>query len=266
MPCRAEARGGKGYTQEKLAQELNFSDRNRISNWERDESTTLPHLKDFCRLCKILECDPNYLLGISNDKSIKKAAIAEDLGISVESIDALRDSQLKGRFINSTLSSKHLDEALFKVSQLITHHNESIVLDSIFTTKGLEKLKNAFNKFRQETFAFDMDEETFAIYVQRAFPWNPEKQTFDELLRSVIKDERYYEMVYSNPIFPAQSDEERYATLMWDIAKTYFPRLLKRPIAELAEQDLTKLLMEIINEFILCEISSLKKLYKNRTY
>lgn len=68
------ARKNKKITQKELAEQLNMS-HNAVSNWENGESQ--PDYNILCRICDILDVDPNYLLGYETKKEKENKNISE---------------------------------------------------------------------------------------------------------------------------------------------------------------------------------------------
>ncbi|WP_304948353.1 helix-turn-helix domain-containing protein [Streptococcus sinensis] len=70
-----ELRKEKGWSQEKLAEQINVS-RQSISKWESDQA--LPELEKIVELSKIFQVTTDYLLLEESDKSEIKPVLSED--------------------------------------------------------------------------------------------------------------------------------------------------------------------------------------------
>lgn len=57
-----EVREALGLTQQELANRLGYKDRSTISKWEKGAIDKLPDIEKLIALCKLCECDMDYLL------------------------------------------------------------------------------------------------------------------------------------------------------------------------------------------------------------
>ncbi len=137
----------------------------------------------------------------------------------------------------------------------------SVVPEGIFSLDALLRLEKAFEEFRSNTFSLDMCAERFLLYVEKAFPWDKNNMTFKELLESIIIDERYYDMVFNSEHFKHQSDEERYYSLMSDVASASYNYLISPINNKLIENEISQLLNEIVKEFIKDTVRDFKQEY-----
>ena len=65
----ASMRGFRRYTQEQLGALVGVT-KQTISGWERGRRT--PSADDLIKLCQVLNCSADYLLGLSNDMGEKR--------------------------------------------------------------------------------------------------------------------------------------------------------------------------------------------------
>lgn len=97
----AEEREAAGYTQEKLAECLNYKNAQTISNWETGVSP--PSLKTMMILAEMYECDLDHLTGRLDPPTHDMAFIQKETGLSVEAIKALKEYHEKKQFVVSWL-------------------------------------------------------------------------------------------------------------------------------------------------------------------
>ena len=253
-----KTRKERKLTQDAFAEALGDNNRSRVANWESEKSTTLLPLHELPRVCKLLETDPNYLLGFSDDISTNDTMIADTIHFSSDNVHLLRHNPYAGKFLDALLSSDEFFHLMNNVQRVAMYGFFLEPLEKTFSPSALTQLYKAYEKFRSEVFPLDMDVVKFSYYVESAFPWVSEKQSFEELLHSIIIDERYYEMLFSNPEFMRKSDSEKYVILMVEIAKASYKHLSGKPIIELAEQEISKLLGKMVDDFIQDEIIKFK--------
>lgn len=248
----------RGYTQETFAEVLGDNSRSRVSNWESTKSPTVVPMYEFPGICELLEVDPNYLLGFSDDISESDTAIAQRLHISLGNVYMLKNNEFIGRFINSLLSSDEIHDLIHNIQRVAMQGFFSESLEKTFSPYALTQLYRAYQNFRKEVFPLDMDVVAFSYYIEKELPWKQEKQSFKEFLNSVIIDERYYEMLSSNSEFMSKDDHEKYIILMVEIAKASYKHLNGSPIIELAEIEISNLLSKMIHNFIQKEVIDFK--------
>lgn len=259
----SKARKSKYPSQEKFAEALGYTDRSRVANWESQKSGTLFHLCDFTKICNLLDVDPNYLLGVSDDKSTNDKEISNAINISAENVTMLRNHPYTGHFLNFILSSDKLKQLLKNIEEIYLYHinPSSMPLDKIFSPLAYQRLKKAFYKYQKETFPLNMNETSFSKHVENAFPPNPKEKSFFDFVKDIVIDKRYYDMILSHPDFDSQTDSERYENVIYDISHVSYKYLITEQKIEISEQQVSQIFAQIIKDFIDSEIKS----FKNRS-
>lgn len=252
------ARIEKGYSQQEFAEALGGYDRSKVANWESTKGTTIPKSQDIPIICKLLDVDPNYLFGVSDFKSATDKTISERINLSTNSVKALSDDLQVGRFIDFLITSEHFNELIKKINQICVHGFFSESLERVFSPNAIKQLQKAFLHFSQRVFPIEMNENSFIPYVEKVFPWNPEKETLEEFLHAIVINERYYDMLKSNPDFMDLSKSQKYDALISDISRASFKHLIGNPIAELAKQDISHIFSEIIDEYVNTTVTNSK--------
>ena len=118
------------FSQEKIAETMHVK-RQKVMKWENGD--TYPTLEESIELCKVLDCDLEYLLGRCDKYHRETIDISEATGLSIEAADRLREwkSILFGEHAHGSA-----DNFLLEIYGLKT-------LDSLLTNKeGLEMLNN----------------------------------------------------------------------------------------------------------------------------
>lgn len=245
----AETRKSRGLTQENLAISLNY-DRSRITGWERINSTGLMSLSNFVSVCKLLDVDPNFLLGASDLENVKEQTISEEIGLSSSNVRLLKNDKFLCKFINHLLSSTKTNDFMHHMKQICHYEYLSEALDTTFTPNALLLINKSFAKFQQETFPLDMNIETFSKYIRSAFAWNPQKVEVNDFINSMISENEYQNIIFEYPDFQNKKDSDKYEILIENISKTSFNYMMSKPFIDLAEYEVTKMLNFIVKDFI----------------
>lgn len=253
------ARKEKNLTQQELANLLKDSDRTRVASWESKKSKTIPKTQDIPAICKILDIDPNYLLGFSTITNENDEAIAKQLGLDSKNVRLLRNNASVSGFINYLLETPKFHALLKQIQRIYIHGFFSESIETTFSSSAIRKLEKAFNKFSHEVFPIDMDENTFMTYVKDVFPWNEKTASIDDFVQSIVIDPRYYTMLATNPAYLRQTNAERYANLIYDFSKASFNHLMKNQLAELAKHEITHIFSEIVQDYIDITVTAFKK-------
>lgn len=253
-----KARTEKGYSQQKFAEALGSYDRSKVANWESTKSTTIPKSQDIPTICALLDVDPNYLFGVSDFKNATDKTISERINLSTDNVKTLSDNPQVGNLIDSIMASVHFDNLFRRINQICVHGFFSESLETVFSPYAIKQLQKAFKYFLQGVFPIDMNKETFIPYIEKVFPWNPEKETLEEFLHAIVIDERYYDMLKSNPDFMDLLESQKYDALISDISRASFKHLIGNPIAELAKQDISHIFSEMIDEYVDATVTNSK--------
>lgn len=98
------ARNNAGYTQKSLAERLAVSLKT-VMNWEQGIAT--PSIDTLMMLCKLYNCDLDYLAGRIDCKTHSVQDISEYTGLTEKAVEMLHEwnNTLGGKFLLFTLSS-----------------------------------------------------------------------------------------------------------------------------------------------------------------
>lgn len=255
----AKTRKEKGFTQEQFAKKLHTGERSRISNWENSNNSRLLHLSDFSLVCKILDVDPNYLLGVSDDQCTNDKEIADTLHISTDSVKILREEPYIGTLIDYFLSADKFNSLLLKIRHACVNGYYYVgTLEEIFSSNALSKIQKAFNHLFEEISYLDMTPELFAAYLSSEFHWNQKKYDFFKFLDSLIIEPKYHEMLANDVTFMELSNDDKFDVLMHDIANSSYEHLLSNATTELSIQSISNIVNQILSNFIEDDISKFK--------
>lgn len=252
------ARTTKKFSQQDLADCLLDNDRSRVANWESQRSTTVPKTQDIPNLCRILDIDPNYLFGFSTVANENDKAISEQIHLSTDNIKSLRNDSSVSNFINYLMETPKFHSLLNKISHIYVNGFFSESVETTFSASAIKKLEKAFRLFSYDVFPIDRNETTFVPYVKKIFPWNKKRQSIEDFVRSIIIDERYYEMLAKNPLYLKQTPAERYDNLIYDFSKASFQYLMRNQLTELAKSEVTNIFSEIVQDYVDITVKNFK--------
>ena len=255
----AKKRSERKMSQETLAHALGYEHRSKISTWESNNKQTVPDLYDFYSLCKVLNCDPNCLLGYDDIEFENDKLAADYTKLSPDTIATIRENPFMAKFVDAMINSDKTTALFSNLIQLFNDRCNNTALDGIFSESAIERLRFAFDQFFYKEITLDMNADSFVPYVAKAFPWNRNKLTFKEFVDSIIIHEKYYDMIVNNPVFPNQSDDERYIFVVSDIAKSSFKYLFSSLASSQKEAALTHIVELIIKDFIETQLTEFKE-------
>lgn len=255
----AQKRSERKMSQETLAHALGYEHRSKISTWESNNKQTVPDLYDFYSLCKVLNCDPNCLLGYDDIEFENDKLAADYTKLSPDTIATIRENPFMAKFVDAMINSDKTTALFSNLIQLFNDRCNNTALDGIFSEIAIERLRFAFDQFFYKEITLDMNADSFVPYVAKAFPWNRNKLTFKEFVDSIIIHEKYYDMIVNNPVFTNQSDDERYSYVISDIAKSSYKYLFSTLAISQKEAALTHIVELIIKDFIETQLTEFKE-------
>lgn len=85
------ARRAFGYTQETLADALGVSSET-IRNWEQPARKIMPSMETFLKLCDFFDCDPDYLLNVTDCKKHDVQDVVDYTHLSERAVNALHSN------------------------------------------------------------------------------------------------------------------------------------------------------------------------------
>lgn len=85
------ARKAKGYTQESFAEAFGVS-KETVRNWEQQSRNTAPNINVFLKLCDFFDCDPDYLLNVTDCKRHDVQDVVDYTHLSEHAVIALHSS------------------------------------------------------------------------------------------------------------------------------------------------------------------------------
>lgn len=253
-----EARKGKSYNQKTFAEALHFSCRSSIGNWESQKSTALPTLENFVSVCKLLDVDPNFMLGVSDIPSENDVAISNVIGLSSDNVNQLRNNKSISDFINYILSSAELNELVKRIEQICHYGYISEAQETTFAAGTLKQIQKAFDEFYRNVFPLDMSVERFAEYIRKEVNWNPDRISIDDFVHSVVTENEYHNILFEYPDFESKTDQEKYDILIVDIAKTSYDYMMGQPMIELAERKIAVSLSQIVSNYVDSQVENMK--------
>ena len=206
----AEARKKKGLTQNGLAKELHIT-RQAISNWETNKA--LPDVSIILNLCKVLEIDFNYFIGMANN-DIKAVDVInyEKKKITKKTVVIITILSILFILISLTIYMI-LNKNAFAVYDVYLDSNEFSLSNSILVKS---KINNYFKLGNLKSNLDDIPDDTvynIKLYVVKD---GEEKVFYEEQYRDDISiAEKYgYSEYFSSDIY---ADEDLYLDINYSI-------------------------------------------------
>lgn len=94
--------------------------------------------------------------------------------------------------------------------------------------------------------------------MKKVFPWNRKKQSIEDFVQSIVINEKYYEMLETNPLYQEQTSDERYETLIYDFSKASIQYLERNQLAELAKYNVANIFSEIVQDYVDVTVNNFK--------
>ena len=274
----------RGFTQQEFADALGDSNRSRVANWESQKSSTLVQLHDIPLICKLLETDPNYLLGFSDDISEDDTMIGEHIHMSPDNVRMLKQDPYIGRLIDFLLASDEFHDMVYSLQHLTMKEFHSTTVEKKFSPYALKKIRKAYQNYIKEILLFDIDSNALSYYAEKEFidkkriknvfyllsyfigkelPWNPEKQSIEEYFHTIIIDEELYnectEKISKDPNFMDKPDNEKFYRLMAVPERHLLSFLNDERIAKLSELEISNLITKLVSDFVQKEVNEFKQ-------
>ena len=124
------------------------SKRKAISNWEKGSAT--PSLSDFVLLCKILDCDTQYLLGEIDVPRVEEKAVMDITGLSekaVEKLIRIKDGNCVTWWsdtLNLIIENENFIDLLHTITDYIDDDGaDAQIINANIAAASTKKLKNS---------------------------------------------------------------------------------------------------------------------------
>ena len=179
-----------------------------------------------------------------------------DSNYSDEFKQRLQDARCKKKFSQQDFADCLEDNDRSRVANW--ESKKSTTVPKTFSTSAIQKLEKAFHRFSCEVFSIDRNEHTFVPYVKKVFPWNRKKQSIEDFVQSIVINEKYYEMLETNPLYQEQTSDERYETLIYDFSKASIQYLERNQLAELAKYNVANIFSEIVQDYVDVTVNNFK--------
>lgn len=160
-----EARGDK--SQQDLANDHAYPIFTHATISKYEKGKAYPTIDNFIDMCDYYDKDPNYLLGFSDVDSVLHKKLSEHLHISAPSILILKNSPYAGKLVNILLSQSIYDTIDQQIRWLSHHKRLQEVLETAFRQQLIDKLRNLFNDYYENTPPMNYSEENFVTYIRK---------------------------------------------------------------------------------------------------
>ncbi|MGN0485065.1 MAG: helix-turn-helix domain-containing protein [Lachnospiraceae bacterium] len=243
------ARKKKGYSQEELCDQLCISNRSTLSHYENTKGTKIPDLYTFVELCDVLDTDPNYLLGYSQEENITAHTFSEELNISETSVKSMMHHSTAAAFADAILSTDSGALMEEEIKWLQVYQKLSGVVTTAFTSRFLTKLKTFFDAYYTSTFPFEYSEEGFTSFllkhgIFRGYT-NPE-----EFLEKCLLTDAKNNLYASYPDFDDLENKEKYQCILSTIVLHAYDYFMCEPHITMVKKRLLDQLQDMIDEIV----------------
>lgn len=166
--CRLRTRRrDSGFTScDKLADaiwpnEIGDSMRKKVERWETGKSE--PSVSELQRLCDVLECDPEYLLGTCDTPRTMTKSVMEVTGLSQKAVEALSfffstsKTEVESPLASINVISLMLENpSFYHIARELVHgaefaafqHNEYLIQKAIQSDIGTQKYSSLYNEIQ----------------------------------------------------------------------------------------------------------------------
>lgn len=127
--------------------------RQTLGRWE--SGNTHPRVPEILMLCKLLECDPNYLLGYGKAISKDIGAVSAFTGLERKSIETLRENTDFINFLNYLITSDSFPKLVSSIEKDSIYHHIDNDLTSSYKTVLLKRMRMAFDNALALSSPFD---------------------------------------------------------------------------------------------------------------
>lgn len=242
-----EIRTLRGETQTSLAHKLGVK-RQAIINWEKEEDNSIPEIKTLIKLCKVLDCTFDYLLGspdIPEIESISRASFYS--GISPAIIRESLDNPTYQDCLNFFMSPDNCKD-LFDEMELLSWKKYIIDTSMKNITGDLKtQLESIFEEFLSATTIGDISRDSYKKFLKYYFPK-------DKITKSIENKEsriqirknigaRAFENLFKNNVFS-------YTAFINYLVEHSYTALLYKPIFEAKKLKLADSFIDLFTKYL----------------
>lgn len=243
--CRDDAE----LTQQALADMIGTT-RTSLSQYESDHCEKLPDLSLFTELCLVLNTEPNYLLGFSEEKSITTKAICETMHLSRKTIEKLIHNPMAAKMIDAIVSSDSLEMIDMQIKWL-KYYNKDLkgLLTTAFKPKFKDTIEELFQKYYNTTFPADYSEENYIEFLKNKGLFRGYANS-DEFIKYCLLPDAINNIYFSHPDFDTLDNNQKQDCIIEVIAMHSYSYLMWRPHMDGLDERLTAEIKRVLQKLI----------------
>lgn len=257
----------QGFTQEELASKLSekYMDYNQDKEKYINRATirsyirgnTIPKGYELVLLAELLECDVNYLLGISKDASMDVESSHRYTNLNYTSVQSLHYHQEQADFINTMFENESFQDITNRINNIHLLRIVETGTENFLSSKILKRMENYYVNYTCSV-QTQFDAEGFTDYLQKNFSYSNQDDIcsliqnsihpneFDNFLNCHEKIHKYW----NHPITKSNSEKEAFAEFLTFLAENTFPYFSQITFRKIQEQKLLDIVDKEILDYI----------------
>lgn len=254
----------KKYKQTDVAKNIHKDieiSRTTITNWENENIDSLPNIEDLMGLCNLFECDLDYVVGREKSKSKEIADIANQLHISEQTVEILKENKEFGEFIDNLLSYDLMSEVIQRTARLSFHHYTEDVITASFSPRLVNKIKKLYLKYLDEEFLLDMSEESFKRFIEKNLDSESDFDIDNYLHSKFLENGRNY-LFQKVDNFNSLNPSKQRDLIISVIAEMSYDYLISDQLMQISKQKLISMMSDALDHAIKQRITKTKNRIK----
>lgn len=262
----------KGFTQEELAAKLSekymeynineekYINRATIRSYIR--GNTIPKGYELILLAELLECDVNYLLGISKNANIDVETAYQYTNLNYTSVQSLHYHPEQASFINTMFENESFQDITNRINNIHLLRIVETGIENYLSQKILKRMENYYIAYTCSV-QTQFDAEGFINYLQNNFKYSNQDDICSLIQNSIHPNEfenflNCHEIInnyWNHPIPKSNSEKEAFVELLTFLGENTFSYFSQITFRKIQEQKL----LDIVNKEILNYIDNKTK-------
>ena len=262
----------KGFTQEELAAKLSekymeynineekYINRATIRSYIR--GNTIPKGYELILLAELLECDVNYLLGISKNANMDVETAHQYTNLNYTSVQSLHYHPKQASFINTMFENESFQDITNRINNIHLLRIVETGIENYLSQKILKRMENYYIAYTCSV-QTQFDAEGFISYLQNNFKYSNQDDICSLIQNSIHPNEfenflNCHEKInnyWNHPIPKSNSEKEAFVELLTFLGENTFSYFSQITFRKIQEQKL----LDIVNKEILNYIDNKTK-------
>lgn len=262
----------KGFTQEELAAKLSekymeynineekYINRATIRSYIR--GNTIPKGYELILLAELLECDVNYLLGISKNANMDVEIAHQYTNLNYTSVQSLHYHPEQASFINTMFENESFQDITNRINNIHLLRIVETGIENYLSQKILKRMENYYIAYTCSV-QTQFDAEGFINYLQNNFKYSNQDDICSLIQNSIHPNEfenflNCHEKInnyWNHPIPKSNSEKEAFVELLTFLGENTFSYFSQITFRKIQEQKL----LDIVNKEILNYIDNKTK-------